>query len=71
MAFAHADAYAIIRALIDVDVVGDFREPDVMRFGFAPLYLRFVDLFDAVQLMSRIVADGSHLRQPATRGRVT
>ncbi|HSG89034.1 MAG TPA: kynureninase [Pseudomonadales bacterium] len=71
VAFAHPDAYAIVRALIDADVVGDFREPDVMRFGFAPLYLRFVDLFDAVAQMARIVADGSHLQQPVARGRVT
>lgn len=40
--------YEIMRALIERGVIGDFRPPDVMRFGFAPLYLRFVNIWDAV-----------------------
>ena len=44
----HPDGYPIMAALIDQGVIGDFRSPDVLRFGFAPLFLRFVDVWDAV-----------------------
>lgn len=48
--------YAIVQALIARGVVGDFRAPDVLRFGFTPLYLRFVDVWDAVEHVRQVLA---------------
>jgi kynureninase len=56
VSFRHADGYAIVAALIDRGVIGDFRAPDVLRFGLAPLYLRFTDLWDAVEILRDIMA---------------
>jgi kynureninase len=51
-------AYAIVQALIARGVVGDFRAPDVLRFGFTPLYTRFVDVWDAVEHLCRVLDSG-------------
>jgi kynureninase len=51
----HEDGYAIMQALIDRGVIGDFRAPDLMRFGFTPLYTRHVDVFDAVAVLKDIM----------------
>jgi kynureninase len=51
-------AYAIAQALIARGVVGDFRAPDVLRFGFTPLYTRFVDVWDAVAHLRDVVSSG-------------
>ncbi len=48
VSFAHPLGYAIMRALIDRRVIGDFREPNLLRFGLAPMYTRYVDVWDAV-----------------------
>ena len=48
--------YAIVQALIARGVVGDFRAPDILRFGFTPLYLRFVDVWDAVEHLHQVLA---------------
>jgi kynureninase len=71
--FAHpTGGYAIMQALIARGVVGDFRAPDILRFGFTPLYTRFVDVWDAVDRLAAILADGSW-REPqfAVRAVVT
>ena len=56
----HGDGYGVVRALIDRNVIGDFRTPDLCRFGFAPLYTRFVDVWDAVDRIVAIVEAGAH-----------
>jgi kynureninase len=60
----HSNAYPIVQALIAAGVVGDFRQPDVARFGFAPLYLRHVDVWDAVDRLVEVMESGAW-RDPA------
>ena len=50
VSFAHAQGYPLMQRLISRGVNGDFRAPDLLRFGFTPLYLRFVDVWDAVRI---------------------
>ena len=56
VSFAHPEGYAIMQALIARGVIGDFRAPDLMRFGFAPLYNRFEDTWRAAELLGDILA---------------
>jgi kynureninase len=60
VALRHGDAYAIIQALIERNVIGDFRAPDICRFGFAPLYLRYADVYDAVEHLVGVMKSGAH-----------
>lgn len=53
----HPHGYEIVQALIAEGVVGDFRAPDVLRFGFAPLYVSCTDVFDAVETLRRVMAE--------------
>ena len=56
----HSDnGFAIMQALIADDVIGDFRAPDIMRFGFTPLYVSYVDVWDAVERLKNIMETGS------------
>ena len=45
----------MIQALIDRGVIGDYREPRIMRFGFTPLYTTFTEVWDAVQILGEIL----------------
>ena len=54
--FAHPEAYAVMQALIARGVVGDFRAPDLMRFGFAPLYNGFGEIVRAAEILANILA---------------
>jgi kynureninase len=68
VSLTHPEGYAIMQALIARGVIGDFRAPDILRFGFAPLYLRFVDVFDAVTVLREVI-EGEHWRRPEFQAR--
>ena len=51
-------AYAIVQALIERGVIGDFRAPDVLRFGFTPLYIGFAEVWDAVEHLRQVLDSG-------------
>jgi kynureninase len=57
ISFIHAHGFEIMQALIGAGVIGDYREPNVLRFGFTPLYVRFVDVWDAVDKLTTIMTD--------------
>jgi kynureninase len=56
VALAHPEAYSICQALIERNVIADFRTPDVLRFGFAPLYLSHQDIWKAVHILADVMA---------------
>ena len=72
ISFRHPHAFEICQALIADKVIGDFRAPDVVRFGLTPLYLGFEDVWEAVRRM-RAILDTDRWRDPrfAVRGKVT
>ena len=59
LVFAHANAYALMQALIERGVVGDYREPDLVRFGFTPLYNGFADMVRAAEIIAEVLATRS------------
>ena len=57
MSLRHPEAWPICKALIErADVIPDFRGPDSVRLGIAPLYTRFVDVYDAIDRLRDLVA---------------
>ncbi|PWE18123.1 hypothetical protein DDZ18_00460 [Marinicauda salina] len=64
----HPEGYAIVQALIARGVIGDFRSPDIMRFGFSPLYLSHADVFDAAEQMVDVIETRA-FEDPAFRTR--
>ena len=68
VSFAHPEGHGIVQALIARGVIGDFRAPDVLRFGFTPLYTRYVDVWDAVEALTAVL-DGREWSRPEHRTR--
>jgi len=64
VAITHPGAYQIMQALIARGVIGDYRTPDVMRFGFGALYVRYVEIWDAVAALEDILRTGNWQAMP-------
>jgi kynureninase len=60
LSYGHESGYAIMQNLIARGVIGDFRAPDNMRFGFSPLFMRYTDIFDAVEILRDILESRSY-----------
>jgi kynureninase len=72
VALAHPDAWRISQALIALaGVVPDFRPPDRIRLGPAPIATRFVEVWDALDRLRRLVEGGAHERHVPAQRRVT
>ncbi len=68
----HPEGYRINRALIEeMNVLPDFREPDNLRLGLAPLYTSFTDIWEAVDRIRQVVTEKSYLKYPSVRQTVT
>ena len=62
VSFRHPDAYAIVQALIERGVIGDFRAPDLIRLGLTPLTLRHTDVAEAAGALRHVVETGFYRR---------
>ncbi|URW74658.1 kynureninase [Sphingomonas donggukensis] len=72
VSFAHADGYPVMASLIARGVIGDFRGPDLLRFGFTPLYLGFEDVWRAAEILGEVLASGAwDVARYRARGAVT
>jgi kynureninase len=54
ISYAHPNGYEIVQALKACDLIGDFRAPDILRFGLTPLYLRYADVVEAVERIREV-----------------
>ncbi len=57
VSFAHPEGYALVQAMMAQGIVGDFRAPDIARFGFSPLFLSYVQVWDAAHALADILAE--------------
>jgi kynureninase len=71
VSFEHPEAWRICQSLLDSGVICDFRRPDRLRLGPAPLYTRFVDVWDAMDRLRGIVARREYERRSSEPARVT
>jgi kynureninase len=60
LSFAHPDGFAVMSALIERGVIGDYREPEVLRFALTPLYLSHADVWDAVAVLADVLDTGAY-----------
>ncbi|GAB3466889.1 kynureninase [Massilia terrae] len=70
VSFTHPHGFGVMQSLIERGVIGDYREPHIMRFGFTPLYTSYADVWDAVEQLRDILDRGDY-RIDAERGAVT
>ncbi|UVI40147.1 kynureninase [Qipengyuania spongiae] len=63
LSFRHGNAYALSQALIARGVIGDFRDPDILRLGFAPAYLSFTDIAEAASHLAKVLESGEWRRE--------
>lgn len=61
LAWSHPEAYGLCQAWIEQGVTADFREPDILRVGFSPLYTGFMDIFAAIERLRTVLANAAHL----------
>jgi len=71
IALAHPQGYELMQALIERGVIGDFRAPDIIRFAFTPLYLRYVDVWDAAVILGEVLSTAIIHGAPVRRHAVT
>lgn len=64
VSFTHPHGYAVMQALIARGVIGDYRDPHIMRFGFTPLYIGYADVWDAVDALASILDGQAYERDP-------
>ncbi|MBI1276780.1 MAG: kynureninase [Anaerolineaceae bacterium] len=57
VSFSHPQGFPIMQALIAHGVIGDYREPNILRFGFTPLYVSYVDIWDTIQILATILRE--------------
>ncbi|GAA1240928.1 kynureninase [Kitasatospora nipponensis] len=58
VAIRHPDGFPVVQAMIERGVIGDFRAPDLIRFGFTPLYVSYTEVWDAAAALREVLASG-------------
>jgi len=56
VSYSHPQGFPIMQALIAAGVIGDYREPNILRFGFTPLYVSYTDIWDTVEILANILS---------------